>query len=99
MKSNNCTLCPNKEKSNVTSDAFIVTVVYSSNDFSCLKDGPGKLIRTVTEPTVSVAEGRGLNEAVEGEESTLTVTTNDIKGQVVCSEIDQVNVEIISIST
>ena len=74
-------------------------VVYSSNDFSCLKDGPGKLIRTVTEPAASAAEGRGLNEAVEGEESTLTVTTNDIKGRVVYSEIDQVNVEIISIST
>ena len=99
MKSNNCILCPNKEKSNVTSDAFIVTVVYSSNDFSCLKDGPGKLIRTVTEPAASAAEGRGLNEAFEGEESTFTVTTNDIKGQVVYSEIDQVNVEIISIST
>ena len=74
-------------------------VVYSSNDFTCLKDGPGKLIRTVTEPTVSVAEGRGLNEAIEGEESTFTVITKDTKGQVVYSEIDQVNVEIISINT
>ena len=74
-------------------------VVYSSNDFTCLKDGPGKLIRTVTEPTVSVAEGRGLNEAIEGEESTFTVITKDMKGQVVYSEIDQVNVEIISINT
>ena len=74
-------------------------VVYSSNDFTCLKDGPGKLIRTVTEPTVSVAEGRGLNEAIEGEESTFTVITKDIKGQIVYSEIDQVNVEIISINT
>ena len=73
--------------------------VYSSNDFSCLKDGPGKLIRTVTEPTVSVAEGRGLNEAIEGEESTFTVITKDIRGQIVYSEIDQVNVEIISINT
>ncbi|XP_066019048.1 E3 ubiquitin-protein ligase TRIM45 [Pocillopora verrucosa] len=74
-------------------------VVYSSNNFSCLKDGPGKLIRTVTEPMVSVAEGRGLNEAIQGEESTFTVITKDIKGQIVYSEIDQVNVEIISIST
>ena len=74
-------------------------VVYSSNDFTCLKDGPGKLIRTVTEPTVSVAEGRGLDEAIEGEESTFTVITKDMKGQVVYSEIDQVNVEIISINT
>ena len=74
-------------------------VVYSSNDFTCLKDGPGKLIRTVTEPTVSVAEGRGLNEAIEGEESTFAVITKDIKGQIVYSEIDQVNIEIISINT
>ena len=74
-------------------------VVYSSNNFSCLKDGPGKLIRTVTEPMVSVAEGRCLNEAIQGEESTFTVITKDIKGQIVYSEIDQVNVEIISIST
>ena len=73
--------------------------VYSSNNFSCLKDGPGKLIRTVTEPTVSVAEGRGLNEAIEGEESTFAVITKDIEGQIVYSEIDQVNVEIISINT
>ena len=57
------------------------------------------MIRTVTEPAASAAEGRGLNEAVEGEESTFTVTTKDIKGQVVYSKIDQVNVEIISIST
>ena len=64
----------------MTSDAFIVTVVYSSNNFNCLKDVPGKLIRTVTEPAASAAEGRGLNEAVEGEESTFTVTTNDIRG-------------------
>ena len=74
-------------------------VVYSSNDFSCLKDGPGKLIRTVTEPAASAAEGRGLNEAIQGEESTFSVTTKDMKGQIVYSEIDQVNVEIISIST
>ena len=74
-------------------------VVYSSNDPSCLKDGPGKLIRTVTEPNVSVAEGRGLNEAIEGEENTFTVITKDTKGQIVYSEVDQVNVEIISINT
>ena len=73
-------------------------VVYSSNDFNSLKDGPGELIRTVTEPTVSVAEGRGLNKAIEGEESTFTVITKDIKGQIVYSKIDQVNVEIISIN-
>ena len=78
---------------------FFSEVVYSLNDFSSLKDGPGKLIRTVTEPTVSVAEGRGLNEAIEGEESTFTVITKDMKGQAVYSEIDQVNVEIISINT
>ena len=74
-------------------------VEYSLNNFACLKDGPGKLIRTVTEPTVSVAEGRGLNEAIEEEESTFTVIAKDIKGQIVYSEIDQVNVEIISINT
>ena len=74
-------------------------VMYSSNDFTCLKDGPGELIRTVTEPTVSVAEGHGLNEAIEGEESSFTVITKDIKGQIVYSEINLVNVEIISIST
>ena len=77
---------------------FFPEVVYSLNDFSSLKDGPGKLIRTVTEPTVSVAEGRGLNKAIEGEESTFTVITKDIKGQIVYSKIDQVNVEIISIN-
>ena len=74
-------------------------VEYSLNNFACLKDGPGKLIRTVTEPTVSVAEGRGLNEAIEEKEGTFTVITKDIKGQIVYSEIDQVNVEIISINT
>ena len=48
-------------------------VVYSSNDSNCLKDGPGKLTRTATEPTVSVAEGLGLNEAIEVEEGTFTI--------------------------
>ena len=74
-------------------------VEYSLNDFTCLKDRPGKPIKTVTEPTVSVAEGRGLNEAIEEEESTFTVIAKDIKGEIVYSEIDQVNVEIISINT
>ncbi|XP_022787727.1 tripartite motif-containing protein 45-like isoform X2 [Stylophora pistillata] len=73
-------------------------VMYSSNDFSCLKDGPGKLIRTVSEPMVSVVEGQGLTEAIQGEESTFTVITKDIEGQIVYSEIDQVNVEITSIN-
>jgi len=71
-------------------------VKYASNDLSLV---PGKLVTTHTEPSLSVAEGKSLTEALEGEDCTFTVITKDSVGQKTYSEIDEINVSISSPST
>ena len=39
-----------------------------------LKDAPGKLVKSVTEPLLSVAEGKNLTEGLVGTDGTFTVT-------------------------
>ena len=73
--------------------------IYTANDLTSLKDTPGKLFTTVIEPSLSVAEGQGLTAALQGEPSTFTLITKDSKGQITYSEIDQINVEIVSIKS
>ena len=67
---------------------------YISNDALSLNFIPGQLYITNTEPSLSVATGNGLTKGTQGKEGTFTVTTNDSKGQVTYSEIDNVSVEI-----
>lgn len=57
---------------------------------------PGKLFTSSTEPSLSVAEGKGLTKALEGEGegATFTIITKDSRNQTTYSEIDQINVEI-----
>ena len=67
---------------------------YISDDALSLNLTPGELHITNTEPSLSVATGNGLTKGTQGKEGTFTVTTNDSKGQVTYSEIDNVCVEI-----
>ena len=72
-------------------------VKYIPNDVSFLRDAPGKLATTKTEPSLSTAEGKGLTEGLQGEDSDFTVITKN-SGGVTYSEIDTVDVEIKSVS-
>ena len=74
-------------------------VKYVSNDMSSLRDSPGKLITTNTEPSSTMVDGMGLTEAVQGEKCTFTVITNDSLGNKTYSEIDRVEVCIQSTQT
>lgn len=67
---------------------------YISDDALSLNFTPGELHITNTEPSLSVATGNGLTKGTQGKEGTFTVTTNDSKGQVTYSEIDNVCVEM-----
>jgi len=74
-------------------------VKYVSNDLSSLKDSPGKLLTTNTEPSLTVVDGMGLTEGVKGEDCTFTVITNDSQENKTYSEIDGVDVYIQSLQT
>ena len=71
-------------------------VRYTRNDMSSLVNTPGKLHTTNTEPSLSVAEGQGLTEALQGECGTFTVITKDAKNQTTYSDIDEIDVAIFS---
>ena len=72
-------------------------IKYVHNDLSSLKDSPGKLFTTNTEPSLSLAEGTGLTEVTQGEDCTFTVITKDSGGNNTHSEIDEVTVDITSL--
>ena len=73
-------------------------VKYVPNDRGFLKDAPGKLITSNTEPLLSVAEGKGLIEGTVGDDCSFTVITKNSAGKTTYSEIDEVNVAIISLA-
>jgi len=72
-------------------------VKYIPNDVSFLRDAPGKLATSKTEPTLSLVEGKGLTEGLQDEDCTFTVTTKDSRGRTTHSEVDKVDVEIKSV--
>ena len=67
-------------------------VNYVSNDLSFVL---GKLVTTNTEPSLSVAEGKSLTEALVGD-CTFTVTTKDSVGQTTYNVMDEISVSITS---
>ena len=69
-------------------------VKYVQSDVSILRDGPGKLATSDTEPSLTVAEGQSLTEGVVGAECTFTVTTKNAAGQTTYSVIDDVCAKI-----
>lgn len=74
----------------------LTVVEYTPNDVSSLITFPGELFRSNTKPSLSVAEGKGLTEALKGDIEIFTIITKDSKSQTTYSEIDQINVEVIS---
>ena len=72
-------------------------VKYMQNDVF-LKDAPGKLVTSVTEPLLSVAEGKNLTKGLVGEDGTFTVTTKNAQGQISYCAIDEVIANINSLS-
>ena len=72
-------------------------VKYMQNDVF-LKDAPGKLVTSDTEPLLSVAEGKNLTEGLVGADGTFTVTTKNAQGQTSYCAIDEVIVKISSLS-
>ena len=71
-------------------------VRYTPNDMSSLTDVLGNLHTTNTEPSLSVAEGQGLTEAIQGVCGTFTVITKDAHNQTTYSDVDEIEVTILS---
>ena len=63
-----------------------------------LKDTPGKLVTSDTEPLLSVAEGKNLTEGFVGADGTFTVTTKNAQDQTSYCAIDEVIAKINSLS-
>ena len=58
----------------------------------------GEVIVSTTDPLQSVAEGTGLKEAEVGREASLTITTKNTEGQQCYNEIDQIAVNVHTLS-
>ena len=54
----------------------------------------GKVVTSLTEPSLSTAEGDGVHDVSAAEEAEFTVTTRNAQGEVCYSEIDHVVVEV-----
>ena len=85
-------------------DEFLVElnfsgVKYVPSDMSSFKNALGKFCYSNTEPSMSVAQDKGLTEGYLGEDSTFTIITKDSQGQTTYSQIDEVNVDIQSLQT
>ena len=74
-------------------------VKYAPSDMLSLKNALGKFCFTNTEPSLSIAQGKGLTEGRLGEDSNFTIITKDSKGQATYSQNDEVNVDIKSLQT
>ena len=74
-------------------------VKYVPNDVSNIENELGKLFVTNTEPSFSIAQGKGLTEGYQGEYCTFAIVTRDSRGQTAYSEMDHVYVEIQSPDT
>ena len=74
-------------------------VKYVPNDVSNIENELGKLFVTNTEPSFSIAPGKGLTEGYQGEYCTFTIVTRDSRCQTTYSEMDHVYVEIQSPDT
>ena len=69
-------------------------VKYEPRDFSNIENELGKLSFSNTEPSLSIARGKGLTEGLQGEDCTFTIVTKDWQGKTTYNESDLVNVDI-----
>ena len=89
----------------LSSQKFIPDVInysevkYVPTDLSSIQNELGKLLITNTEPSVSIAQGKGLKEGIQGEHCTFTIITKDSQGETTYSEGDHVSVDIQSLQT
>ena len=74
-------------------------VKYVPSDVSSINNALGKLVITNTEPSLSIAQGKGLTEGLEGEDCTFSIITKDLQVQTTYSAIDKVMVDIRSLKT
>ena len=74
-----------------------VKVNFVTNEELCQavqQSAPGRVVVSFTDPSCSMAEGKGLQEAKCGERAQFTVTTKDAEGQLCYSMLDEVTVLI-----
>ena len=74
-----------------------VNVNFVTNEELCQavqQSAPGRVVVSFTDPSCSVAQGKGLQEAKCGERAQFTVTTKDAEGQLCYSMLDEVTVLI-----
>ena len=71
-------------------------VKYVQSDVTLVRNIPGKLVTSNTEPSLTVAEGQNLTKGVVGADCTFTVTTKNAADQTTYCEIDEVHVKITS---
>jgi len=74
-------------------------VKYVPTETASIQDKLGKLLITNTEPSFSIAQGKGLIEGIQGEHCTFTIITKDSQGETTYSKGDQVSVDIQSLQT
>ena len=73
-------------------------VKYVQSDVTLLRNLPGKLVTSNTEPSLTGAEGQNLTKGVVGADCTFTVTTKNAADETTYCEIDEVHVKITSLT-
>ena len=74
-------------------------IKYVPSDVSSINNALGKLVITNTEPSLSIAQGKGLTEGLKGEDCTFSIITKDLQVQTTYSKIDKVTVDVRSLKT
>ncbi|XP_068724859.1 E3 ubiquitin-protein ligase TRIM71-like isoform X2 [Montipora capricornis] len=77
----------------------VSAVKYVGNKFSMLEKELGKIIFSNTDPSMSIARGKGLSEGLQGDDCTFMIITKDWQGETTYNENDQVEVDIQSLRT
>jgi len=84
----------NAKKINIYKPSYVQYKTNEEDIQSVRRAFLGEVVVSTTDPVQSVAEGKGLNEAEAGRESSVTITTKNSEGQQCYNEIDQIVVEV-----
>ena len=74
-------------------------VKYVANYLPMLEKELGKIIFSNTDPSMSIAQGKGLSEGLQSDDCTFMIITKDWRGETTYSENDLVEVDIQSLRT
>ncbi|XP_068692471.1 E3 ubiquitin-protein ligase TRIM71-like isoform X1 [Montipora foliosa] len=77
----------------------VCAVKYVGNNLSMLEKELGKIIFSNTDPSMSIALGKGLLEGLQGNDCTFMIITKDWLGETTYSETDKVEIDIQSLRT